>query len=694
MVEIRTTSDGRYMLDCDGILLEKSFFRIERLADKSNYYLLWEDEDMDVFYLYNTEKNIFALKASVCKNAQTFRKVDFYSEETQSFVAYRSDEEYAHILYDDGDMERYAFQYVGEEHNGMRPVKTYGGKWLYYDAQRRKPTWAIEKGYNLKDGEALGRKLDRSHFIVYGADGSCNIRKYDENLHKVTYLNDRYDFIEEIIPSFFVGKLRWKDLYELFVCDTYLKPIGYYDSKPMYDAANKVFYARKEDVWCIIRNRKELYNNQWTTCNFRFHGAYIFYQAASDKAWQVFDGNNSMELCPHWKNIRLYDSGNEAYLLADTDQGKDCKISVDEIGQYMREWLELLATRSKALYAQDEWVQSESSVVEHENSKQPYAIESPTSAAIQEEDALATNMPEISEQQLEYPNEWPNHIEYCTTIEHVHIAKDRYLICGRNYNMVSAGEHICWIVRDRNALVITRYMPNKAHKVIYCKTYDKGDDTLKRLLLPAKTLRVDMKGISEERFVKELDRQISLGKEKKQDSVSANEQTITTESTSNEVALETQVQAFDTRKGNKIYFQFDGKDYWLGAGDVWKGGEAFQRRNYLLKKDLLAILLDSSNVVCIDYKRSVNLHYQIIGEGKDARFDQDFGPTNKAIRDNSRRILLFTESNGEIRFLDEVLCSNYSLVEQEPATGHGRKLILFDLISKTQRNPWHIVTKK
>lgn len=151
---------------------------------------------------------------------------------------------------------------------------------------------------------------------------------------------------------------------------------------------------------------------------------------------------------------------------------------------------------------------------------------------------------------------------------------------------------------------------------------------------------------------------------------------------------------FDIGKGNKIYFQLDGKDYWLGTGDVWKVGEAFRKRNYLLKKDILAILLDSSNIVCIDYKRSVNLHYQIIGEGKDARFDQDFGPTNKAIRDNSKRILLFTESNGEIRFLDEVLCSNYSLVGQESATGYGRKLILFDLVSKTQHNPWHIVTKK
>ena len=694
MVEIRTTSDGRYVLDCDGILLEKSFFRIKRFADKSNYYLLWEDEDMDVFYLYNTEKNIFALKASVCRNAQTFRKVDFYSEETLSFVAYRSDEEYAHILYDDGDMERYAFQYVGEEYNGMRPVKTYGGKWLYYDAQRRKPAWAIEKGYSLKDGEVLGRKLNRSHFVVYGTDGSCNIRRYDENLHKVAYLNDRYDFIEEIIPTIFAGKLRWKDLFELFVCDTNLESIGYYDSKPMYDAANKVFYARKEDAWCIIRNRKELYNNQWTTCNFCFHGAYIFYQAASDKAWQVFDGNNGMELCTHWKNIRLYDSCNEAYLLADIDQGKDCKISVDEIGQYMREWFELLATRSKALYAQGEWAQSESSIVEHGNSKQPYAIESSTSATIQEEDALVTNMTETSEQQLEYPNEWPDHIEYCTTIERVHIAKDRYLICGRNYNMVVAGEHICWIVRDRNALVITRYMPNKAHKVIYYKTYDKGNDTLNRLLLPAKTLRVDMKGISEERFAEELDRQISLGKEKKQDSISANEQTPITESTSSEVVHKTQVQAFDIGKGNKICFQFDGQDYWLGAGDIWKGGEAFRKRNYLLKKDILAILLDSSNVVCIDYKRSVNLHYHVIGEGKDARFDQDFGPTNKAIRDNSKRILLFTESNGEVRFLDEVLCGNYSLVEQEPTTGHGRKLILFDLVSKTRCNPWHIVTKK
>ena len=51
MNEIRTTSDGRYMLDCDASSSNKSFFKIEKLADKSNYYMLWEKEDMDAFYL-------------------------------------------------------------------------------------------------------------------------------------------------------------------------------------------------------------------------------------------------------------------------------------------------------------------------------------------------------------------------------------------------------------------------------------------------------------------------------------------------------------------------------------------------------------------------------------------------------------------------------------------------------------------
>ena len=182
-----------------------------------------------------------------------------------------------------------------------------------------------------------------------------------------------------------------------------------------------------------------------------------------------------------------------------------------------------------------------------------------------------------------------------------------------------------------------------------------------------------MKNISEERFIENLNEQISLIQNNKQNHVAQSEQPI---------------RSFDPDKENKTHYRFEGLDYWLGTGDKWSNGTIFKnrKRQYLLTPNILAILLDSSNTAFIDHKQSVQLYYKIIGEGKDVKFDQDFNRINKAIRDNSTRIILFTGKNDEIRFLDEVRCCGYSLVNREYATGRKRKLILFDMISMTKRH--------
>ena len=669
MNEIRTTSDGRYMLDCDASSSNKSFFKIEKLADKSNYYMLWEKEDMDAFYLYNAEKKFYALKTNTYRNAQLFRKIDFYSEETKSFVAYRSDKDYAYIVYDDGYMEQHAFLYVGEEYNGMRPVKTYGGKWLYYDTRKRKFAWAIERGYNLQEGESLGRRFNDNYFIVWRGDGSCSMRKYDEKRHRTIYLKTKYDFIEEIRPTIFVGKLRWKDVFELFVCCNTNTTIGCYNSKPVYDTKNNVFYARKEDAWCIIRNWRELYNCQWEECNFLFNGNYIFYKAISDNNWQIFDGNNGMELCYDWKNIRLYDTDDDFYMLIDTEQEKNRKVFVNDIEQ----WRALLITRSKGLYAQCELAQAKPTIVENNGNEQSAPITTTTTTVSQTSKASASKTQKTLKQEFAYPNKLPDLIEYCTTINDVKINNYQYLVCHRkSYDNLPTGKHICWIVWDRNAIIVTVYK-HKSHKIIYYKAYDKEDKRLQHIQMPTQTLKINMKNISEERFIENLNEQISLIQNNKQNHVAQSEQPI---------------RSFDPDKENKTHFRFEGLDYWLGIGDKWSNGTIFKnrKRQYLLTPNILAILLDSSNTAFIDHKQSVQLYYKIIGEGKDVKFDQDFNRINKAIRDNSTRIILFTGKNDEIRFLDEVRCCGYSLVNREYATGRKRKLILFDMISMTKRH--------
>ena len=180
MVEIVSIGNGRYTLNLGGYNLEADYFKVEKLAEDSNYYLLWSDAQMDNFYLYNAKKQAYVF------DAKLFKKIEYYSKDSLSFVAYRSDYNYAYMFYEDGYIDKdYVCKYIGEEYNGVRPIKTWGGKWLYYNVKTRKPVWKVKYGYTLKDGWSLGKKLDYNCFIVHRADDCLCISRYDEKEHKI-----------------------------------------------------------------------------------------------------------------------------------------------------------------------------------------------------------------------------------------------------------------------------------------------------------------------------------------------------------------------------------------------------------------------------------------------------------------------------------------------------------------------------
>ena len=142
---------------------------------------------------------------------------------------------------------------------------------------------------------------------------------------------------------------------------------------------------------------------------------------------------------------------------------------------------------------------------------------------------------------------------------------------------------------------------------------------------------------------------------------------------------------------DKVCFTFDDKKYALDLGDVWDIENVFYRRKYLLKKNVLAILLTPSNLVSIEYKQDIHLHYKIVGEGDDMKYDQYFSMGNKAIRDNAKQILLFKRENNKICLIDEVRCCACTIKTQIlPNKDKERKVILFDLVSLRQANEWYL----
>ena len=128
MIGIHQIADHQYQLVEDGkILFDDVFFKIERLNQNSNYYLLFPNESC--FLLYNILRHCFAFNTKSVSSAYSFARIEAYSFETGSFAAYRSDVSYVHLIYEDGSYETDIYKYIGPESNDLhrsRPIQLTG----------------------------------------------------------------------------------------------------------------------------------------------------------------------------------------------------------------------------------------------------------------------------------------------------------------------------------------------------------------------------------------------------------------------------------------------------------------------------------------------------------------------------------------------------------------------------------------
>ena len=314
-------SNGRYTLSINGVCLNADYFKIERLTEGSNNYLLWPDSHSRDFYLYNIEKACYIL------GGKKFKRTEYYSAHSSSFVAYRSDTNYAYIVYEDGDIDKNVVcKFIGEEYNGVRPIRTYGDKWLYYNCGKRKTAWRVENGLSLEDGLTLGRKLEDGCYIVSLANGGMIIYKYDGDRrrgYRTEHKKTIYDSIEKgTNSSYYICKRRNLELYDLLLC----------------------------------RNFRLLSNDQWTSPHFIFQDSYIFHNPNPNSStgnfsiWKIVgDGMLPINDMLGWKNIRIYHSNAGLDILVDTDTENNKKVSVLDINNKYNE----LRERSASLYRQN-----------------------------------------------------------------------------------------------------------------------------------------------------------------------------------------------------------------------------------------------------------------------------------------------------------------------------------------------------
>lgn len=650
-----------------------TFVKIEKVSENSNYYCLWIDQHL--FYLYNGKTECFVRKTNAISNADLFCRIEDYSEDTKSFVAYKSDENFAYIIYEDGYVAEFAFRYVGKEYNGMRSVMANSGKWAFYDVQNRQRYWFYgrEKEFiysfdRLKNNSRLDRKLTNNYFTIC-TDNCCCYAHYNKDKHKF-YYSENMDSIECVSHNYLVGKIQNKNLYVLQKMSDTFKPIGYYTSRPRYIEEYNLYVAKTyDDCWCIVKGGKEIKNYQWKDDCFAFEGEYIFNKLLGQTSWRIYD-KNGHDVSFDWKNIRIF-RDNGFYMLVDTIEKINQRKVIDDVQKRLNE----LIQKSKQYYSNTPFINTSSELQQKE-------------APMIKKKCKKENVKVLPTVPVPIPvceNKLPERIDYCAAIGNVSWDKDFILrgnVVNRKCSILSRGEYICWLVKESKAIAISEYIRPKTYKLSYyseCET-----ELWERLKLPSRIVRVNLDKLQDSILPKQLLEVLNGGKENRESILDEKRQRVRDWlkqegfgqpqiDTAIEILFEkyefVEYEQTDLTKAN---FMFEGKNYSLSPDDAWNVTDVFKKRRFLEKKDIIVVL--------VDMQRAMDGRYKLIGEGNDKRFDQDFSPANRAIRDNSKRILLFRrDERGQLIFCDEVKCAGYSMIFQDEFS--NRKLILFRLYS-------------
>ena len=245
---------------------------------------------------------------------------------------------------------------------------------------------------------------------------------------------------------------------------------------------------------------------------------------------------------------------------------------------------------------------------------------------------------------------------------------------------VSKDSVFCWVVESRKKIVISKNCDIKNHEILHI-IKNNGELIYSRIRLN-EVLHIKMNDVTKQNIISKVNKIVgTIYREH-------NQQMYKLKTEMNKKNSEKKFEYADCLnymdKNCTSRFYFDDIAYEMKANDIWNEPDVFIRRQFVQKQNLIAILLDSTSNAFVE---NDTVFYEIIGEGKDYRFNQDFGPVNRAIRDNNKRILLFYKSkDGQIRFLEEVVCVGYVFKTDENCEKNvGRKIIVFKLRSSNEK---------
>jgi len=689
-MEIKIINGYYWLYDCDEPVFDNGFVKINRLNDNSNYYCLWPNDKC--FYLYHINRGYIGGTSKY-----TFNEIRHYSEITHSFAAYRSDVERAHLLFEDGFMTPDAFLEIGVECDDeyrSRPVKyTYKEeRWCFYKTTKRVFAWPKEKGYKLSSDWSLAKRYPHSFYSIYHRDDFYELAFYDENrngdnkyYYFDAYKNPNYQFSSiSLCGKYLVCKSR-TNLYFVF------EP----KEKERYPLCSSISEPHLENGHIIISNGKnwQIYNKRivenysWgIDKKIMIRSQYVFCKNSNNSTWRIYSVDTGWEVFTDWKNIHIDMCDNDDIrLFVDTPTVLQLERRIEHIAKASEDWLKKIVEYSQI---------GECSQIIHKTSSHNVVSTNPKTEeciAFPIEKKLSVQEDVIPVSNIE--SGLPDHVDYITALDNVRVFGDppSNINNDRKDNLLTKGDIIYWYDKSSNVIHITQYKGRKIYKILFIHKLEKPLSCLD--LIPKKFASMKLDGIFisniEEKIVsywskEETDKQdfrlqkvnallLKLGFESER--IAKAIEVLAPDSIKAESLIENEKHVSFTYKDKK-----QEKDYKLKPNDIWPIDFPFNRQKFLNKSDYIAVLIgDNFN----DSSYNEYADYEMIGQGKDKSFSQEFEhtPINKAIRDCSKRVLLFKNVDGFLSFYDEVESIGYDLIPEDENNNQSRLLIKFYLRS-------------
>ena len=701
----------------DPSIIRGTFSRMEELRPGSNYVKLWREKDSDGFYLYNNALGLYALTSKntdALIHSYEFSRIEYYSEESNSFVAYRKDNGRGYLFFEDGksgDLAKRGEGFIGEEHHCKRAVQNPNGEWVFFDCEKRQIVPHFQfKGHTNQ----LYKWLCGDHFVTK-FENHLSISKYraDDGFKRI---QGYFSEVEECPEDYIIGKQSSFDGSISYVLIYDGEIIGSFVNRPEYDIARQWFKAKKEEQWYFVKKDGfACTHRNWKEDNFKFLGDYILNKSKEEDGWQIYDAKTGRNVCQDWQNIRIEENGASSSLLVDTEDLVNQRVGLADIRKHMDELMNSYTNSSV----------SRSNVYDFLRMRK-IEIVRPEQSLDSEED----KQDEQSDSGIELPKPQPRPVAEtkafygfeCENIIPPHIkfivfGQDkmkgrRSFYCDLQNKKISEDDYICWVFMRDNAIVIAKqkYARSKKYTCVFRKEYDSTNFiNLEGINSPRGFKQIDLRDVDENTIIDKINQWLDcVWKERcKNQRPSEIGESDTKASRTNPmeasasivdddilgcVEIESKDKTALTKSVVCGKVSLNGRD--LTIGDKSPKASIFANKHYRILNGAMIILVDYTNLTAIDYVGHESRHYKIIGEGKDNRFSQDFNKNNSAIRDNVYPIFLFKPlDNDQCELIDQVICCDYSIVIQSRKV-HGtkseRNVINFEFESLVHQNDWSI----